>query len=87
MGHSIDACAQSQHTTFGAALCTKEDQDKYTNIPISVFLQNDVASVTGEDAHLTMPHSDLDLEIRGSGPLFKNIRSNRNGKLSLQHFI
>lgn len=38
-GHKIEVVPTSRMTTFGLALCVKEDDDSWSNIPLGVFLE------------------------------------------------
>lgn len=78
MGHQVEACVRTHTTTFGVALCVRGDDKSFTNIPLAYFLQNGYVDEEGREAFVCLPHSGLDLEIRG-GPLIQ--------KCSIQHFM
>jgi len=78
MGHTIESCVRSNITTFGIAFCLKEKDDSWTNIPLAFFLHNGFTDKEGNDAYACMPHSGLNVEIRG-GPLLQHC--------SIQHYI
>jgi hypothetical protein len=76
-GHHIEVSIQTQPTTFGVALCVKEKDESWTNIPLAYFLQNDFSDFQENDCHVCLPHSGLNLEVHG--PIMDNI--------SIQHYI
>lgn len=76
-GHSVEACVRPHVTTFGISLSVKESDDKWTSIPLALFMENGYVDANGREALSCIPHSGLNLEIRG--PLMK--------KGSVQHFI
>jgi len=39
-GHTIDVCPRSAITTFGVAVCIKEDDKSRTNVPIGLFFSD-----------------------------------------------
>lgn len=78
MGHTIESCVRSNITTFGVALCVKERDDSFTNIPLAIFMHNGYNDKDGNEAYACLPHSGLNAEIRG-GPLLQHG--------SLQHYI
>lgn len=78
MGHSVESCVRSNVTTFGVALCVKEQDDSFTNIPLAVFMHNGFNDKDGNEAYAFLPHSGLNVEIRG-GPLLQHA--------SIQHYI
>lgn len=78
MGHSVEACVRTNITTFGVALCVKEPNDTWTNIPLAYFLENGFVAANGDVAYEALPHSGLNMEVRG-GPLLEHA--------SLQHYL
>ena len=78
MGHTVESCVRSNITTFGIALCVKEPDDSFTNIPLGVFMHNGYNDKDGNEAYACMPHSGLNVEIR-EGPLLRHC--------SIQHYI
>jgi hypothetical protein len=78
LGHTVEVCVRTHVTTFGIALCVKEEEDNsWTNIPLAFFMQNGYSDAKGKEAFVCLPHSGLNLEIRG--PLLS--------KGSIQHYI
>ena len=64
-GHSVEVVPSSRITTFGVALCVKEDDNTWKNIPLAVFLESGYEDREGKMAPATMPHSGLDMSIQG----------------------
>lgn len=79
MGHKVSASVRTHTTTFGVALCVKEEEeDTWTNIPLAFFLRNGYVNQDGTEAFVCLPHSGLDLDVR-DGPLLQ--------KGNIQHFM
>ena len=76
-GHSVETCVRTHNTTFGVALCVKENDASWTNVPLAIFMENGYVDAEGNEAYTCLSHSGLNLEIRG--PLFE--------KGSLQHYM
>jgi hypothetical protein len=77
MGHSVESCISSHVTTFGVGLSVLEDDGTWSNIPMACFLQSGFTDNNGQDAYAMLPHSGLNLEVRG--PLLE--------KGSIQHYM
>jgi hypothetical protein len=84
-GHHVEAAVTTHVTTFGIALCVKEIDGSFSNIPLACFLDSGYEDHEGKAASVAMPHSELDLDI--SGPLFGDRGDGEPAKLSIQHFI
>ena len=83
-GHNVVTCIQTQPTTFGMALCVKEEaNEQWTNIPFGYFLQTGLSDSNGNDAYICLPHSGLSLEI-SSGPIIHN---NNDANINIQHYM
>jgi hypothetical protein len=65
-GHTIEVFPTSRLTTFGVALCLKEPDDTWTNIPLRVFLESGYENKEGRPAPAMMPHSGIDLALSGT---------------------
>ena len=78
MGHSIESCVRSNITTFGIALCVKEKDNSWTNVPLAFFLHNGYSDAEGNEAYACMLHTGLNIKIRG-GPLLHHCL--------IQHYI
>ena len=78
MGHTIESCVRSNITTFGVALCVKEQDDSWTNVPLAIFMHSGFSDAEGNESFACLPHSGLNVEIRG-GPLLQHC--------SIQHYI
>lgn len=78
MGHEIESCVRSNITTFGIAVCCKEEDDSWTSIPLAIFMHNGFHDKDGNEVFACLPHSGLNIEIRG-GPLLQHG--------SIQHYI
>lgn len=50
MGHTVESCVRSNITTFGVALCVKERDDSFTNIPLCIFMHNGYNDKDGNEA-------------------------------------
>lgn len=66
-------------------MCIKEKDSSYTNIPLGVFLESGYEDKYGRMAHAMLPHSGLDMTIRG--PLAGSRTDGTPSTLALQHFI
>jgi hypothetical protein len=64
-GHHIEAVPTTHLTTFGINLCVKEKDGTWSNIPLSVFLESGYEDKHGRAAPAMMPHSGLDMYIKG----------------------
>jgi hypothetical protein len=84
-GHEIEAVPSSRLTTFGIGMCIKEKDGSYTNVPLGVFLESGYEDKDGRMAPAMLPHSGLDLRIRG--PLAGSRTDGTPSTLALQHFI
>jgi hypothetical protein len=84
-GHHVETAVTTHVTTFGIALCVKEKDGSFSNIPLACFLDSGYEDHEGNAASVAMPHSGLDLDI--SGPLFGDRGDGKPAKLSIQHFI
>ncbi|GAX14805.1 hypothetical protein FisN_29Lh004 [Fistulifera solaris] len=84
-GHHVETAVTTHVTTFGIALCVKEKDGSFSNIPLACFLDSGYEDREGNAASVAMPHSGLDLDI--SGPLFGDRGDGKPAKLSIQHFI
>lgn len=84
-GHRIEVVPTSRLTTFGVALCVKEPDNKWTNIPLGVFIESGFEDEDGQMAPAMMPHSGLDMYI--SGPLAGSRADASPSVLRIQHFI
>jgi hypothetical protein len=81
-GHEIQVVPTSRLTTFGLALCVKEKDGSWTNVPLAVFLESGYEDKDGMMAPVMMPHSGLDMII--SGPLAGRRADGTPGELRLQ---
>ena len=84
-GHKIEVVPTSRMTTFGVALCVKEKDDSWSNIPLGVFLETGYEDKQGNMAPAMMPHSGLDMFI--TGPLAGSRADGTPSTLQLQHFV
>ena len=64
-GHSIEVCPRSALTTFGVAVCVKEKDDSWTNIPIAFFFRSGYESSRRRPAYFSPLHGGIDLKIEG----------------------
>jgi hypothetical protein len=79
-GYTVETSIQTQTTTFGVALCVKEPDHSWTNIPLAYFLQNGFSDIYGNESYLCLPHSGLNLEVKGGKDCLIN-------KVSIQHYM
>lgn len=84
-GHEIESVPSTRLTTFGLALCVKENDGSWSNIPLGIFLESGYEDKDGNMAPCMMPHSGLDLIIKG--PLAGKRGDGTESELRLQHFI
>ena len=84
-GHKIEVVPTSRLTTFGIALCVKEPDNSYTNIPLGVFVESGYEDASGNMAPANMPHSGLQMTI--SGPLAGTRADGTPSTLNIQHFV
>jgi hypothetical protein len=64
-GHSIEVCPRSCVTTFGMAVCVKEADGSWTNVPIALFCRTGYESRRQRPASFHMLHGGIDLTIKG----------------------
>jgi len=64
-GHTIEVCPRSAITTFGIAVCIKEDDDSWTNVPVGFFLRTGYERYDQRPAYFSAPHGGMDLKIKG----------------------
>uniref|UniRef100_A0A7S3L2K5 Uncharacterized protein n=1 Tax=Amphora coffeiformis TaxID=265554 RepID=A0A7S3L2K5_9STRA len=84
-GHKIEVVPTSRLTTFGLALCVKEPNGQWTNVPLGVFLESGFEDEHGNASPAMMPHSGLDMYI--TGPLAGSRADGTPSTLRIQHFI
>lgn len=84
-GHKIEVVPTSKMTTFGMALCVKEKDGSWSNIPLGVFVETGYEDRQGNMAPTMMPHSGLDMFI--TGPLAGHRKDGTPSELRLQHFV
>ncbi|EEC48277.1 predicted protein [Phaeodactylum tricornutum CCAP 1055/1] len=84
-GHEIEVVPTSHVTTFGISLCVKEGDGSFSNIPLACFLESGYEDKDGNMASVAMPHSGLDMDIKG--PLIGKRTDGSDGMCSIQHFI
>jgi hypothetical protein len=97
MGHSVEACITTHPTSFGVALCVKEMDDSWTQLPLAYMLQTGCTNESNDDPSSTtrcleavcaLPHSGLNLEIYNGPLLFQSPSSSKgDGRMSIQHFM
>lgn len=84
-GHKIEVVPTSRLTTFGLALCIKEPDHRWTNIPLGVFVESGFEDKDGNMAPAMIPHSGLDMYI--TGPFAGARADGTPSTLRIQHFI
>ena len=67
-GHEMVVVPRTQITTFGMALCVKEEDGGWSNIPLAFFLKSDYENEEGTPALVCLPHGGICMDIQG--PLF-----------------
>jgi len=84
-GHKVEMVPTSRMTTFGMALCVKEEDGSWTNVPLGIFLETGYEDKDGNMAPAMVPHSGLDMFM--SGPLAGSRADGTPSELRLQHFV
>jgi len=65
-GHTVDVCPRCVITSFGAALCVKEDDGSWSNIPLACMLQAGYQRYSdNRSVFFAAPHGGLDVYITG----------------------
>jgi len=64
-GHSIEVCPRSTITSFGMAVCVKEADRSWTNIPMAFFFRTGYESRCQRPAYYPALHGGIDLNIKG----------------------
>jgi len=64
-GHTIEMCPRALITTFGLAVCVKEKDNSWTNVPLALFLRTGYESAKQRPAYFTPLHGGVDLRIEG----------------------
>lgn len=64
-GNSAKCTVVSRTTTFGLSLCVKEDDGTFSYVPIGLRFRTGMRDVQGENIDVYLPHSSIDLEIKG----------------------
>jgi hypothetical protein len=77
-GHSVETCVRTHLTTFGLALSIEEEGGSWTSVPLAYFMKSGYTDADGNQAFTCLPHSGLNLEVRG-GPLLEHA--------SIQHYL
>lgn len=77
-GHDVQVCPKTTITTFGIALCVKEANGTWTNLPLACFLATGLQDENSDQGAMTcMPHGGVNLDI--TGPLIR--------QCNIQHYI
>lgn len=73
-GHTVEVCPRATIANFGMALCVKEEDGSFVNVPTCIQLRTGVERDSdNKAAYFQAPHGGLDVEI--SGPLVGTERS------------
>jgi hypothetical protein len=86
--HTIEICPRSSVTTFGLAVCVKEKDGGFTNIPLGLFLRAGLEGQNGDPLMFIGNHGGMDLSIRG--PLIDAIIQNKpqtTAKCDVQFYV
>jgi hypothetical protein len=86
--HTIEICPRSSVTTFGLAVCVKEEDGGFTNIPLGLFLRAGLEGQNGDPLMFIANHGGMDLSIRG--PLIDTIIQNNpqsTAKCDVQFYV
>jgi hypothetical protein len=60
--HKIEVCPRSAITTFGLALCIKEDDSSWSNVPLGFFFRTGYERNDRRPAYFSAPHGGMDLK-------------------------
>lgn len=61
--HKIEVCPRSAITTFGVALCIKEDDSSWSNVPLGFFFRTGYERNDRRPAYFSAPHGGMDLKV------------------------
>ena len=61
--HKIEVCPRSAITTFGLALCIKEDDSSWSNVPLGFFFRTGYERSDRRPAYFSAPHGGMDLKV------------------------
>jgi hypothetical protein len=84
-GHKVTVCPRATVTTFGMAICIKENDGSWTNVPLGYFLQTGYEDKDERPAYCYLPHGGLDLDIEG--PLVGVDATGASNKCNIQHYM
>ena len=84
-GHKVSVCPRTALTTFGNAVCVKERDGTFTNIPIAFFLESGYEDADGRDVYTHLVHTGVDLDIEG--PLVGKRADGKPNRCNIQHYI
>lgn len=83
-GHKVEMCPKSNITTFGLALCVKENDGTFSNVPIGCFVQSGYERKDSRPAHYVLPHGGMDLSV--IGPLVGKSSSGKSRRCNIQFY-
>ena len=84
-GHKVKVCPRATVTTFGMAMCIKEVDNSWTNIPLGYFLLSGYEDENECPVFCCLPHGGLDLDIEG--PLIGVDGTGVPNKCNIQHYM
>lgn len=85
-GHQIEVCPRSTITTFGLAVCIKEEDGSWTNVPIGFFFRSGYERMNRRPVYFATPHGGIDLMIQG--PLVgSNETTGQPNKCNIQFYL
>lgn len=84
-GHKVAVCPRATVTTFGMAMCIKENDDSWTNVPLGCFLQTGYEDNKKQPAYCYLPHGGIDLDIEG--PLVGVDAMGAPNRCNIQHYM
>ena len=84
-GHKVRVCPRAAVTTFGMAMCIKEVDDSWTNIPLGYFLLTGYEDKDECPVYCCLPHGGLDLDIEG--PLIGVDNTGLPNKCNIQQYM
>lgn len=84
-GHQIEMCPRTNITSFGLALCVKEKDGSFSNVPLGIFLRSGYEESDSRPVYYILPHGGMDLRI--SGPLVGKDATGKDRNCNIQFFV
>jgi len=85
-GHTVEVCPRASITSFGLALCVKEQDGSWSNVPLGIFFHSGYERKgDNHPAVLCMPHGGMDLRLKG--PLVGKDEDGQDNKCDIQFYV